>query len=166
MRGYALLVMGMAFGSMACNNSAKARLEIDNLTGVGASGLSGSSVGGLKLESITPARRGHFAMKLSGVSLAPDVDPVTQNNIGEVAELWVSPNCTSADDCPFFNFARPTSEVNAELNSQQRDVTPGSYRYVRIQRSATTATRRRGRTSRGRAATSRGRRRSSRGAAA
>jgi hypothetical protein len=134
MRGYALLAMGMAFGSLACNGSAKAKLELHNATATTASGLTGSSAGGLKLETVTvtPQSTTYFAMKLSNVSLVPDVDPVTQNNIGEVTELWVAPSCTSADDCPFFDFARPSFEVNAELNSQARDVTPGSYRYVRV----------------------------------
>ena len=132
MRGYALLAIGLASGSVACNNSAKARLELRNLTATTAAGLSGSSAGGLKLQSVTPLSTTYFAMKLSNVSLVPDINPVTGNNMGEVTELWVAPGCTSADDCPFFNFARPSSEVNAELNSQARDVTPGSYRYVRI----------------------------------
>src|SRR5262249_7001613 len=33
----------------------------------------------------------------------------------------------------YFDLARPTAEVNAELNSQGASVSPGTYRYVRLE---------------------------------
>lgn len=135
-RGSALLaVLVMAGGcgpsGSGSGGAASARLALQNMTGVGA-GLAGNSAGGVHLDAFGISSTHYFAMKLSNVSLVEDVDPVTLDNRGQVAQLWVSPHCTSADDCDFFDFARPTAAVNAELNSQRLDVFPGSYRYVRL----------------------------------
>ncbi len=126
-------LLALLVWSMGCSNgTTKARLVLQNTTGAGA-GLSGNAVVGLHLESITPSSTHYFAMKLASVYLAENVDPVTQNNVGNNAMLWTSPHCTSADDCSLFDFARPTATVNADLNSEELDVDPGTYRYVRME---------------------------------
>jgi hypothetical protein len=88
-------------------------------------------------------------LKLLAVYLAEDVDPVTSNNVGATEMIWLNPQCQ--DDISgcnvdgfvapaggprvtsYFDLARPTAEVNAELNSQGASVTPGTYRYARVE---------------------------------
>jgi hypothetical protein len=87
-------------------------------------------------------------LKMIAVYLVEDVDPVTQNNIGSTAMVWLNPQCGGViDGCnidgfaepsgpritSFFDLARPTAEVNAELNSQDAAVSPASYRYARVE---------------------------------
>ena len=81
------------------------------------SSTSTRSVGGLALESITPATTTHFQAKLASVYLVEDIDKATSNNIGSIAMLWTSPHCTSGDDCDYFYFARPSAVVNADLDA-------------------------------------------------
>jgi hypothetical protein len=126
-------LLGLLLLSAGCTGAAKARLQLENKTGVAQAGLSGKSADGLHLESITLSSTHYFAMKLASVYLAQDVDPRSQNNVGSTSALWTSPHCTSADDCDPFDFARPTATVNADLNSQQLDVSAGTYRYVRME---------------------------------
>ena len=118
--------------SAGCGQSlqgdAKVRLALDNQTGTGTMTQAASNV---VIHDFVPSLQ-QFSMKLADFYLAEDVDPQTFNNIGNVAELWISPACTSADDCAPFELARPTAEVNAALNSEARDVAAGTYRYVRI----------------------------------
>lgn len=126
--------------SAACSSSsstgAKAQVSLRNDTG--ASSVTTLHAGGLHFDDL-PSQASpvsdvsHFAMKLASIYLVEDVDPTTQNNVGQGANLWVSPHCTSADDCDFFEFARPTAELNADLNSQALDVMPGTYRYMRLE---------------------------------
>lgn len=109
----------------------------------------------LSNETITPApHHGLLAdgtslrLKMIAVYLAEDVDPVTQNNIGGVEMVWINPQCGGdINGCnidgfaepsgprvtSFFDLARPTAEVNADLNSQAAAVSPGSYRYARVE---------------------------------
>jgi hypothetical protein len=118
-------------GAPSSSQSAKAKLGLRNDTGGG--GLTTQQAGGLRFQDITLSFTQYFGMKLASVYLAEDVDPTTQDNVGQVADLWVSPRCTSADDCDFFNFARATGAVNADLNSQSLEVQLGTYRYARLE---------------------------------
>jgi hypothetical protein len=136
------LLGALAAASVGCSGageatsatSAKAKLLLENATGGGAStALSAQSVGGLRLSSEGAPSTAHFSMKMSNISLLEDVDPVTQDDVGFAPALWVNPNCTSADDCDGFDFARPTAVVNADLNSQALDVAAGTYRYLRME---------------------------------
>ena len=132
-------ILGTLSATSACGpaagGAAKAKLELQNVTGAALQGstLTTQAFGGLHPSSIAVSSTHYFAMKLASVYLAQDIDPQTQNNVGESAMLWVSPHCTNADDCDLFDFARPTDLVNADLNSQELDVPPGTYRYVRME---------------------------------
>jgi hypothetical protein len=88
-------------------------------------------------------------LKLIAVYLAEDVDPVSMNNIGTTEMIWLNPQCQGAiDGCnvdgfalpaggpritDYFDLARPSAEVNADLNAQQMAVSPGTYRYARVE---------------------------------
>jgi len=95
-----------------------------------------------------PATTALVGIKLIAVYLAEDVDPVTQNNVGNNSMIWLNSQCQ--DDIStcnvsgaagsyshrvtdFFNFAQGTAAVNAALNSQGRPVEAGTYRYVRME---------------------------------
>ncbi len=133
-RCMSLASLGALLAGVGCGGGgAKARLQLENATGAAAAALSAQSAGGLRPSSITLSSTHYFAAKLASVYLAEDIDPSTSNNKGPTAMLWVSPHCTSGDDCDFFDFARPTATVNADLNSQELDVDPGTYRYVRME---------------------------------
>jgi hypothetical protein len=66
-----------------------------------------------------------FKFKLHSAYLSPDVDPVTQNNIGESTMFYLNPDCAD-------NFGQGTDAVNQALNAQNRDINPGTYKYVRL----------------------------------
>ena len=88
-------------------------------------------------------------LKIISVSLAPDVDPVTMNNIGTSANIWFDPECgDDNDNCNvdgfalpangpritrYFDLSRPTAEVDADLSSEDRPIDPGTYRYARLE---------------------------------
>ncbi|HAR42400.1 MAG TPA: hypothetical protein DCS07_07170 [Bdellovibrionales bacterium] len=86
-----------------------------------------------------PATPVYFGIKFLAAYLAEDVDPITQNNAGQVAKIYVNPECPDNPGCSsseavttFFDFARTSTEVNAELNGQKRIIKPGTYKYVRL----------------------------------
>jgi hypothetical protein len=124
--------LGLGILSQGCGggdpSGARVRLALDNQTGTGTTAQAAS---GVVIHALLPSVQ-QFSMKLADFYLAEDVDPQTQNNIGNVAELWISPTCTSADNCAPFELARSTADVNAALNSEALDVAAGTYRYVRI----------------------------------
>ena len=88
-------------------------------------------------------------LKLIAAYLAEDVDPVTMNNAGATEMIWLNPQCQ--DDISgcnvsgfaepaggprvtdYFDLARTNAEVNADLNSQGATISPGTYRYARIE---------------------------------
>jgi hypothetical protein len=87
-------------------------------------------------------------LKIIAVSLAQDVDPVTMDNIGTSAEIWLNPECNGdTSGCnldgfsqpagprvkSYFDLSRPTAEVDAELESEDMPIDPGSYRYARVE---------------------------------
>lgn len=92
-----------------------------------------------------------FKLKLISAYLAQDVDPVTQNNIGESSMFYVNPQCgednmrcnvspgIAEDGQPytdiitnFFDFGQGSTAVNEALNAQNRAIKPGIYKYVRL----------------------------------
>jgi len=119
----------------ACTSGATVRLELANHT---------PSFGPAVLADGTSLR-----LRLIAAYLAEDVDPVSQDNAGQTSMVWLNPQC--ADDISgcnvsgfanpaggprvtdYFDLARPTAEVNAELNSQDTAVAPGTYRYARVE---------------------------------
>lgn len=110
-----------------------------------------------KLANQTPAARstaGALAdgtalrLKVVAAYLTEDVDPATSNNLGASAMIWLNPQCGGdIDSCnvdgmdlpagpritDYFDLARSTDQVNAELNSQGAPVAPGTYRFARIE---------------------------------
>jgi hypothetical protein len=70
------------------------------------------------------------------------------NNLGSTEMIWLNPQCNGdISGCnidgfthpagpritDYFDLARPTAEVNAELNSQGASVSPGTYKYARLE---------------------------------
>lgn len=92
-----------------------------------------------------------FASKLVQIYLNEDVGANGYDNVGSSAYIWINPvcgieesedgtrhianngNCDTTKIEEFFEFARPTAEVNASLNSQESPVRAGTYRYIRLQ---------------------------------
>ena len=125
------------FGStllVACTGAATARLQLANQTPVA--------------HEITPTPASSLRIKLISVYLAEDVDPATMDNVGQVAMIWLNPECDGdTDGCNvdgmtapvggpritgYFDFAQSTADVDAELGSQDAQIEPGSYRYARV----------------------------------
>jgi hypothetical protein len=90
-------------------------------------------------------RPGVFGVKLVALYLAEDVDGQTLDNVGGVTRLWSNPACDQElRRCgvgpsagayqvkDYFDLALPSEEVNARLNAQGAEVTPGTYRYLRM----------------------------------
>lgn len=89
-----------------------------------------------------------YQMKLVVMYLVENIDPETQDNVGEITSIWISNRCDSdLYQCgigphagsyivDYFDFAAGTAAVNSALNSYQRDpnrgINPGTYRYIRI----------------------------------
>lgn len=93
-----------------------------------------------------------FQVKLISVYLAEDIDSMTFNNVGQTSMIFLNNDCqddimhcdisagVAEDSAPmdkiissYFDFALPTEQVNAALNAQNRAVTPGTYKYARIE---------------------------------
>jgi hypothetical protein len=124
-----------------CMGSATARLELANQTATPAARSADANPQVL-------ADGTSLRLKLISVSLAPDVDPVTMDNIGESVNIWLNPECQGDNSgcnvtgfaqpagpriTQYFDLSRPTADVNAELNSQDATITPGTYRYARVE---------------------------------
>lgn len=121
---------------LACSSGASARFELANTT-AGARTTPNALPDGTSLR-----------LKIIAVYLAEDVDPTTMNNVGATEMIWLNPQCNgdisgcnvdgfAAPSGPritdYFDLARPTAEVNADLNSQAVTVSPGSYKYARLE---------------------------------
>ena len=87
-------------------------------------------------------------LKIIAAYLAEDVDPITMNNIGDNAMIWINPQCGGEiDGCnvdgftlpagpritDYFDLSRTSDEINADLNAQATAIPPGSYRYARLE---------------------------------
>ena len=107
------------------------------------------------LSNTTSARVDHvladgtsLRVKIIAAYLAEDVDPVTMDNVGRSEMIWINPQCGgdisscnvdgfALPDGPrvtdYFDLSRSSAEVNADLNAQDLTVSPGSYRYARLE---------------------------------
>ena len=129
--------MTLGIAVVACTGSASARLELVNRT------TESAARGDAHLAGSTSLR-----LKMVAVYVVEDVDPATQDNIGRSAMIWLNPEC--GDDISgcnvagmtlppgpritqYFDLARPSAEVNAELNSQDAELEPATYRYARVE---------------------------------
>jgi hypothetical protein len=96
-----------------------------------------------------------YAMKMLAVYVSPDAEGAHSAPGGLI---WANPACPGhtsnselgvgdeqktieydvLDDCDdakvttYFDFARPSETVNAELNSQEKKIPPGTYNYVQL----------------------------------
>jgi len=121
----------------ACMGSASARLALDNQTATARPHTASLLADGTSLR-----------LKLIAAYLSEDVDPTTQNNIGQTAMIWLNPECN--DDISgcnvegmtlppgpritqYFDLARPSAEVTADLNAQDTPIEPATYRYARVE---------------------------------
>jgi hypothetical protein len=123
----------------ACGGSATARLKLHDATQAKA-----AKVGAGPRAAARPSEVGY---RMTAVYVAEEIDPATGNNVGMTSMIWLAPECgDEIETCKpageagpgprvstYFDFARGTDQVNAQLNSQDRPVTPGSYRYVRVE---------------------------------
>jgi hypothetical protein len=136
-RSFTTAALLAALAVTGCEGGASARLALANQT------AAPSARGQAVLADGTSLR-----LKLIAVYLAEDIDPVTQNNVGETEMIWLNPQCAGdINGCniagftepagpritDYFDLARPTAEVNAELNSQGATVSPGTYHYARVE---------------------------------
>jgi len=126
-----------ALALAACTGSASARLELANQTSALSPGVAGLLADGTSLR-----------VKLVAAYLAEDVDPVSQDNVGRSAMIWLNPECGGdISGCnvagmalppgpritQYFDLARPSAAVNAELNSQDSAIDLATYRYARVE---------------------------------
>lgn len=134
-RSFPALLISAALS--ACTGTASARLELANHTPAAAPRADRVLADGTSLR-----------VKLIAAYIAEDVDPVTQDNRGSTAMIWLNPECGGdISGCNvagmaqppgprvlrYFDLARPSAEVNAELNSQDAPIDPATYRYARVE---------------------------------
>lgn len=154
---FAMLFLAIGLMTSGCGKKKKgtnavARLAFENGTSLRLSGstdcLDLGPDGFHGDECWTPTKLG---LKILNVYVSPDEQGATSAPAGLV---WVNEACPvtsssseikektydydTAGDCTdenvssFFDLARSTEEVNAELNSQDRRILPGTYNYVQI----------------------------------
>lgn len=134
---YGMWMWAGLLGLTACTSPAAAHLELTNQ----------SSTASPRTQQVLPDGTS-LRLKLLAVYLTEDVDPQTMNNVGATSMIWLAPEChedvtgcnVSGMASPpgprvtqFFDLARPSEEINAELDSQEREVTPATYRYARVE---------------------------------
>ncbi|MEO8549954.1 MAG: hypothetical protein ABI678_08265 [Kofleriaceae bacterium] len=119
-----------------CSGGASVHLQLSNDTATARTTAAATGDSVLKL-------------KLIAAYLTEDVDPVTMNNVGATEMIWLNPQCAAdIGGCnvsgfaepaggprvtDYFDLARPSAEVNAQLNSQGLAISPGSYKYARVE---------------------------------
>lgn len=92
-----------------------------------------------------------YGMKIVQIYLNEDVAEDGWSNKGTNAYIWINPACETQTETDgsikvanngqcdtkkittYFNLARPTAEVNADLNAQQIPVPAQTYRYIRME---------------------------------
>jgi hypothetical protein len=126
-----------ALAAGAACDGATARLSLANQTVA-----SGARTAGLLADGTS------LRLKMIAVYLAEDVDPNTMNNVGSTEMIWLNPQCNGdINGCnidgfthpagpritDYFDLSRPTAEVNAQLSSQGASVSPGTYKYARLE---------------------------------
>lgn len=80
-------------------------------------------------------------MKFLAIYLWTDYDTVHFKRVNnDVAPLiWQNPECAGIADCntndisSFFNFTQSLAAINREINSQNRGIPPGTYRYIQME---------------------------------
>ncbi len=124
--------LALSIAVSACTSASSVRLELVNQTAAPQPRAAAVLADGTSLR-----------LKVIAAYLAEDVDPVTQDNIGRSAMIWLNPEC--ADDTRgkklpagprlmhYFDLARPTAEVNAQLEARDLPIEPATYRYAQIE---------------------------------
>ena len=126
-----------AIALLAACTGASAKFQLDNTTATARTTTQDILADGTSLR-----------LKIIAAYLAEDVDPVTMNNVGDSEMIWLNPQCGGdISSCnvdgftepagpritDYFDLARTSAEVNADLNSQGASVSPGSYKYARLE---------------------------------
>ena len=149
-RAKGFLLLGLMAGLLAaCGDgdtesvsfvkSATAVLAFNNTTQATSTQLTG------EVDPLLSAAPSVLGIKLIAVYVAEDIDPATGNNIGQTSAFYFNPECNedirgcdvygSAPNIvtSYFDLARPSDAVNAELNAQARGIAPATYRYARME---------------------------------
>lgn len=119
-----------------CSGGASARLEMSNDTAVA------------RRAALLPDGRS-LRLKIIAAYLTADIDPVTMNNVGNTEMIWLNPECNddisgcniAGFEMPtsgprvqsYFDLARPSADVTADLNSQDMSIEAGTYRFARVE---------------------------------
>jgi hypothetical protein len=87
----------------------------------------------------------YIGLKFGSVYLAEQINE-DQSNSGQTQMIWLNDQCQgnigNCDVDPgekdititnFFDFTRPSEEVNAQLNSQDMLIQPGTYKFLRME---------------------------------
>jgi hypothetical protein len=129
---FSIIILTLLMAQISCNRDesggAQAIVSLHNRT-------SESLASAQPMNVATPS---HFGMKITAIYLAADIDE-DGSNIGSTSMVYLNPDCPSISSCEpsdlntYFELALPTSEVNAQVNAQARTISPGTYRYVRIE---------------------------------
>lgn len=147
-RAWALMTMVLA---SACGGKGTARLQFSN----SAAAPNTVRITAQQAQALGFTAASSFKMKLIAAYLAEDMDPVTQNNVGNTSMFWLNSDCSddimSCTTDPttnggkdeqgntwrhtvssFFDFSN-VATVNTTLNSQGREIDTGTYKYVRLE---------------------------------
>lgn len=141
-----LAVVGITYAAISSDKKdkgANVRLQVHNVNDQTSSNTRRDNPAPPGTYKTTPD---YLGIKLLAAYIAEDIDPQTYNNVGATEIIYLNPQCKeNIRDCgvnpnndsifvtDYFNFARSSAEVNEELGSQQRTVSPGSYKYVRLE---------------------------------
>ncbi|MDH5230049.1 MAG: hypothetical protein OEZ58_08865 [Gammaproteobacteria bacterium] len=144
---YTLIFSGSIALLQACaEGTATATVEFANTATIAAKSSADSSIALSQNPASGNTTPEYFGIKLLGVYLSESIDS-NGGNTGKTSMIYVHPECNGdLNGCDvksgagisrivesFFDFSRPTVEVNAVLNSQGLEITEGIYRYVRIE---------------------------------
>jgi hypothetical protein len=106
----------------------------------GDSALVTASFANATAGAFAPSTPAVFGMKVAAIYIVEDVDPGTQDNVGQVGLAYLHPDCNEdIDGCgpltisSYFDLTQSTAEVNAQINAQERSVPLGTYRYARME---------------------------------
>lgn len=92
---------------------------------------------GLKIKTvyISPDEMGAVSAPAGTIWVNPDCSPSTSSTDvdGKMYDYLSNSNCNVNNVKTYFNLARTTEAVNADLNSQNLAILPGSYNYVHIE---------------------------------
>jgi hypothetical protein len=130
------LVVGLSACGLKNSATGTVQLQMTNAASLNFSNfdLSNKLVGPFALNSLSPTK---FEMKVLSAYVVEDVDPTTQNNVGQVGMVWLHEDCTDINSCTpadvaFSDLTDPTA-FNLKLSSQAKAIATGTYKYARLE---------------------------------